>query len=193
MKLTLFLSLSFHVRNTKKGTRIFPSQTLPPNKQSMSSVATTPPSGSLERLTASSLVSGCGPWVTFVDLWLVLCLADNCKRMALCFDDVISSVEIINCQGAQVQVSHISYQYSSSQYNGLEWHQHKALLGTSSLALWARLLSHNVHFQHTTCANIAFYKQCTCVWLLISSVLFGTFPANIVPSTLHLYSSTHPD
>lgn len=32
-------------------------------------------------------------------------ILDNCKRMALCFDDVISSVEIINCQGAQVQVT----------------------------------------------------------------------------------------
>ena len=29
---------------------------------------------------------------------------DNCKRVALVFDDVISSVEIINSQGTQVQV-----------------------------------------------------------------------------------------
>ena len=31
-------------------------------------------------------------------------ILDNCKRVALVFDDVISSVEIINSQGAQVQV-----------------------------------------------------------------------------------------
>ena len=30
---------------------------------------------------------------------------DNCKRVALCFDDVISSVEAINSQGVQIQVS----------------------------------------------------------------------------------------
>lgn len=30
---------------------------------------------------------------------------DSCKRIALCFDDVISSVEVVNSQGAQVQVS----------------------------------------------------------------------------------------
>lgn len=31
-------------------------------------------------------------------------ILDNCKRMALCFDDVISSAEVVNCQGVQVQV-----------------------------------------------------------------------------------------
>ena len=30
---------------------------------------------------------------------------DNCKRVALCFDDVIASAEVINSQGIQVQVS----------------------------------------------------------------------------------------
>ena len=34
-----------------------------------------------------------------------LLLTDNCKKVALCFDDVISSVEVINSQGIQVQVS----------------------------------------------------------------------------------------
>ena len=33
-----------------------------------------------------------------------LLLLDSCKRFALCFDDVISSVEMINSQGIQVQV-----------------------------------------------------------------------------------------
>ena len=69
--------------------------------------------------------------------------------MALCFDDVISSVEIINCQGAQVQVNHSTCLYCSSEYNGVEWHQHKALLGTSGVALYSSSLITNRHFQHT--------------------------------------------
>lgn len=38
---------------------------------------------------------------------------DNCKRVALCFDDVISSAEVVNCQGIQVQVSVTLQLYSS--------------------------------------------------------------------------------
>ena len=30
---------------------------------------------------------------------------DNCKRVALCFDDVIASAEAINSQGVQIQVT----------------------------------------------------------------------------------------
>ena len=55
-------------RNTKKATRVSPSQTPLPSRPSTSSAATTPPSGSQERSTASSLVSGCGLYVTLIDL-----------------------------------------------------------------------------------------------------------------------------
>ena len=58
-------------RNIKKATRVYPSQTPLPSMPSTSSAATTPPSGSQERSTASSLVSGCGLCTTFVDLWFV--------------------------------------------------------------------------------------------------------------------------
>ena len=48
----------------------------------------------------------CYPGCVHVFLLLVcicVCL-DNCKRVAVCFDDVISSVEVINSQSIQVQV-----------------------------------------------------------------------------------------
>lgn len=38
------------------------------------------------------------------DVCVCVCV-DNCKRVAVCFDDVISSVEVINSQSIQVQVN----------------------------------------------------------------------------------------
>ena len=36
---------------------------------------------------------------------ILFIILDNCKRVAVCFDDVISSCEVINSSSVQVQVS----------------------------------------------------------------------------------------
>lgn len=48
--------------------------------------------------------SATGILFTAMEVVSIMCV-DNCKRVALCFDDVISSVEAINSQGVQIQVS----------------------------------------------------------------------------------------
>lgn len=36
---------------------------------------------------------------------IVFCVLDSCKKTSLLFDSVISSVDIVNCQNVQVQVT----------------------------------------------------------------------------------------
>jgi hypothetical protein len=59
-------------------------------------------------------VCGCVPYLPIYYYYLRMCvracvyvclIIDSCKRVALCFDDVISSIEVVNSQGVQVQVS----------------------------------------------------------------------------------------
>lgn len=38
-----------------------------------------------------------------------LLLVDNCKKMALVFDSVVSSLEVMNCQSIQAQVHYMVY------------------------------------------------------------------------------------
>lgn len=56
-------------------------------------------------------------------------ILDNCKRVALCFDDVISSVEVINCSSMQVQVLGKCQTVSIDKTDGCQVFLNKDCLG----------------------------------------------------------------
>ena len=52
---------------------------------------------------------------------LPVIISDNCKKVAIAFDDVVSSIEFVNCQSIQAQVSLTSRKHLRTKVTP-DWH-----------------------------------------------------------------------